>query len=545
MTPLLLLSLLAVPSQAAGLTADEIARRDALLSTFDAVFTPADAQDVAAVTGRPVCVTGLVKDLKDDWHLLTPADRERITQFLTPWKTDLADDPPRMAAGPGHEDSCHGQYGAYQLLGDHFVVEWDSSSVERYAKGFLEALEYAWDKEVDEFGWNPAASTPDYPILAYIYELDSYAGAYTSVEQCSGYGYVPYIVAYSGSFSWDTWADDMAAHEFNHALQFSTSMAPDFWFWESTATWIEDDVWPSHNTWSDYTSAYSQWPYIGMNAWSDRDEAIFYHMYGMAVFNFYLEEYEGGHAMIRDLWNWAGDHSRSYMEEPVWDMAAGLGYDWEEVVTGFMAVVTVMDFADRSYFYPVEVQETVTALPGSGSPFASEAPQSLGQNFVVFDDALFGSGEDLHVVFDGEDGVRWMAVLVAEDGAEVGESLVMELDEAGAGEAWITPQDGDVTLVVTPWDEDAYGTAYDWDRADTFSYDWSAELGAEPEDTSAPEDTGPADTDLPERPDGGGDDEDDVGLPSCGCAAAAPTGGRAAYLGLLLAAVAVARRRRR
>jgi MYXO-CTERM domain-containing protein len=541
MTPLLLLSLLAVPSQAAGLTADEIARRDALLSTFDAVFTPADAQDVAAVTGRPVCVTGLVKDLKDDWHLLTPADRERITQFLAPWKTDLADDPPRMAAGPGHEASCHGQYGAYHLLGDHFVVEWDSSSVERYAEGFLEALEYAWDKEVDEFGWNPAASTPDYPILAYIYDYDSYAGAYTSVEQCSGYGYVPYIVAYSGSFSWDTWADDMAAHEFNHALQFSTSLAPEFWFWESTATWIEDDVYPSHNTWSEYVGAYTESPWIAQNASSQDDYEIFYHMYGMAIFNFYLDEYAGGHVTIRDMWKWAGDHARSYSDEPVWNLAEALGFDWDEIMTGFMAVVTVMDFTDRAYFPAVRIQDTVVKLPASGTPNVVVEPESLGQNFIVFDDGLFVGGQDLHLSFDGEDGVLWYVVLVAEDGTSIGESVVVEVDEFGVGDAWITPHGGDVTLVVSPWDDEAYGAHYDWQRTPTHTYTWSAEMGDRPEDTGIDptDDTATDDTgdDLPDRP-----DSEDGGI--CGCTSTGSPGSHAAWTGLLLAAAALLRRRR-
>ncbi len=542
MPPFLLLPLLAAPTWAASPDADEIARSDALLSAFDAVFTPADVGEVTATTGRPLCVTGLVEALKDDWHLLPAADRQRVTHLLTPWKVDLADEPPRSAAVPGHEDSCHGQYGAYQLLGEHFVVEWDSTRVAEYAPGFLEALEYAWDKEVEEYGWNMPNSTPDYPILAYIYDYSSYAGAYTSVEYCSGYGYVPYIVAYSGSFSWDVWADDMAAHEFNHAIQFSTALALDFWFWESTATWVEDDVYPSHNTWSDYVSAYTEQPWIAQNAWSQDDYEIFYHMYGMAIFNFYLEEYVGGHELVRDMWNWAGDHSWGYMEEPLWNVAAGMGYDWGEWMRGFMAVATVMDFTDRAYFPSVRIQDTVTELPSSGTSVPATEPESLGQNFVVFDDGLFASREALHVTFDGEDGVPWYVILVAEEGHAVGETVVMEVDDLGMGEAWIAPRDGDVTMVVSPWDDQAYGNEYNWSRTPSYAYTWTAELAEPPppEDTGPTEDTSDGDTD-------GGDSEGDgdgIGLPSCGCAAAPASSPRGAFAGLLLAAAALLRRRR-
>ncbi|MBN1336125.1 MAG: hypothetical protein JXB39_09205 [Deltaproteobacteria bacterium] len=542
MTHLLLLSLLVAPTDAAPLTADERERRDALLSSFEALFTPADTQAIAAEVGQPACVTGLVAQLKDDWGLFSPAERARITERLTPWKADLLDDPPYAAAVPGHEHSCLGEVGAYHLLGEHFVVEWDSSAVAGYAERFLESLEYAWEQEVETFGWKAPTSAPEYPILAYIYDYSSYAGAYTSVEWCSGYGYVPYIVAYSGSFSWESWAQDMAAHEFNHTIQFSTSMSPDFWYWEATAVWMQEEVYPSHNIWSDYVVAYTEYPWIGQNAWSQQSHEIFYHMYGMAIFNFYLSEYHGGHAVVRDMWGWAADHTSSYMEEPIWNVAEGLGLDWEELMDGFMSVVTVMDFADHRYFPDVRIQDAVTELPSSGTSGTSRAPQSLGQNFVLFDDGLFGSGEDLRVTFDGDDAVPWFVILVAEDDGEIEETVKVEVDDLGVGEAWITPRGGDVWLVVSPWDVNAYGTAYNWDRATVYTYGWSAELGTEPEDTGTPDDTGIPDTDpdLPARPGDGDDDE----ASTCGCASTPSTGSRAALAGLLLAATILLWRRR-
>ena len=86
---------------------------------------------------------------------------------------------------------------------------------------------------------------------------NSYAGAYTTVEYCSGSGCMPYIVAYSGSFNSGNWWKTMACHELNHAIQFSYGFSHEFWWWEATATWIEEYVYPSFNDWADMTYVYS------------------------------------------------------------------------------------------------------------------------------------------------------------------------------------------------------------------------------------------------------------------------------------------------
>ena len=86
-----------------------------------------------------------------------------------------------------------------------------------------------------------------------------YASAYTYVERC-GNSYVPYIVAYAGSFSAGDWYEMMALHEFNHSSQFSYSEGPEFWYWEATATYIEEQVLPNGNWWSTYVVGYSDHP---------------------------------------------------------------------------------------------------------------------------------------------------------------------------------------------------------------------------------------------------------------------------------------------
>jgi MYXO-CTERM domain-containing protein len=545
MSAILTLSLpLMMSAQAAQVDAQQL--RASLLQRFDEVT---DQQGLDAQQRGP-CLTGLVTDLRDNWEIFEPSDQQRMASFLAPWGGgDLSprnlrphsDEPPPPPPAD-RDEPCFGHQSQHTLLTDHFSIEWDAGVDDDLAEAFAEALEYSWDKEVIEYGWNRPVGTDEYPMLAYISDNDNYAGAYTSVEYCSGEGYVPYIVAYSGSWSSPTWADDMAAHEFAHAIQFSTSYAPEFWYWEATAIWMEEQVYPNSNYWSYYVDAYTQNPWIGLTAQSQRDQEIFYHMYGGAIFNFFLDNWYEGHATVKGMWDYAAGRSGQY-SLPVWDNVEGIGVDldWYEVFPAFLAANTVMDYDEQSVFSGIDIHDSVTTLPDSGESTSSDEPESLGQNYIRFDDGL-DEGRDLHVTFQGEAGPdEWFAVLVSTEDRRVVETVRLELDENHQGEGWIAFQGGDVFLVVAPWDESASGYHYNWDNAQSWSYSWQAELGDEsdPDDPGDTDDTGYDKVDdLPETP---GDDLGGVGMPGCGCA----TGGGAAGGALLamLAVVGLARRR--
>jgi MYXO-CTERM domain-containing protein len=541
----------AAPVAPATPGAPDLALRDSLLARFDAAFpaTP-PSPVVGAEPSRPPCLTQLVADLKAHWELFDAADRARMTKVLTPWKTDLVAPMPAVAP-TSPPSSCFGAQGDYQLEGDHFSVEWDADSAEPWSEYFLEWLEFAYQAEVVEQGWTKPVGIDSYPILAMI-STGGYSGAYTSVEYCSGVGYVPYIVAYTAAFGTSDymmeWAQDMAAHEFNHALQFSTAYTPDSFFWEATATYMEDNVYPDHNGWGPYISGYTEAPWIGINASSNSTD-VFYHMYGMAILGFLVDDHYAGSNGVRDMWNYAGTWRGDYYGLPFWDMMRyGLGYNWDDVLPEFMAAATVMDFDDSRYFPNVRIQDTVNSMPAEGASASSTEPWTNGQNFIKFDKSI-DDGRPLFVTFDGEDGVDWYAILTATAGTSVQETVSFELDDEGRGEAHIDFASGDVYLVVSPFDRTAEGYDYNWDRAPSWSYTWLADLGSAPVDTS---DTGkPADTGITDTSDTAfaGDTGDTkkrhhaktVGV--CGCNPA--SGDPAVLLGLLSLAGLVARRRSR
>lgn len=478
---------------------------------------------------RPTCLTGLVAELKEHRAQFSPEQWQEVALAL-----DLPLSTPATPAPPLSDGTCVGNTGANSLVGDHFVVYWDNAS-QAEAEAMLEVLEYSWETIIDDLGWREPEGTPGVKLRFHI-SNQNYAGAYTTVEWCAGVGYVPYMVTGSGSFSAGSWYKTMGAHEFMHASQFSYGFAHEFYWWEASATWSEEYAYPSSNDWADMYQAFSYYPYIGMNASSQSDQAIFYHMYSMGIFATYLDEYWGGHDTVQDTWVQAASQSGTYS---YWmpDVLEDMGLDFDQVWQGFMATTAFMDFRESNYYSDVRGVESYTTLPASGTE-PNDAAESLGLNHFSFDEDLGEPGKYLQIDFSSPDAVDWNVVLVTGSGHTVYESVALEVID-GEGSAWI-PFEGEheAFLVVSPKDEDASGYNYEWTRADTWVYDWEAclvdsETGVpcgqgvpNPDDTG---DTGDG-ADTPESPEPTG----------CGCASGA-LGGAPWLMGLL----ALARRRKR
>jgi hypothetical protein len=84
------------------------------------------------------------------------------------------------------------------------------------------------------------------------------------------------------------------AHEYNHVLQFGYDVDQDLWFYESTATWMEDHVYPEIN---DYLRYIKRWVNRSKLPLTTSNIKI----YGSAVWNHWLAG-KYGDAAIRNAW---------------------------------------------------------------------------------------------------------------------------------------------------------------------------------------------------------------------------------------------------
>lgn len=543
----LTLALSARPAAAApALDAAQVARRDGLLERVAAHVDPAASHLAPAeLEHGPTCISMLVQELQTERDLFTEAEWAWVTDrifLVDPARTDAALAAPPAAPAEEAVMSCHGRQGANWQASEHFVVEWDSSSVtETMVTNLLTSLELSWQVFVEEKGWDAPNGADEAPLLFYI-DGGNWAGAYTTIGNCSGQGYVPYMVAGRGSFSAGTWYQTMAAHEFHHAIQWGYSYAHEFYWWEATATWSEEYVYPENNDWADMYVGFPYYPYISMNASNQDDQAIFYHMYAMGIFGTFLDEYYGGHDTVQATWDVSKARSTQYN---YWmpDVLDDIDLDFGEIFPHFMATTAWMDFEESRYYYTVretgQVDE-VDDLPADGDALRN-APQSLGLNYIYFDDGLGEDGRYLQIDFDGGEADYWYVVLTTGEDHALQDYVTIELDEEHQGSAWI-PLDGDTEafLVVSPVDERAVGMTYDWRDADEFEFTWEACL--------VDAEGGPACGEEAEGEGDGGEDDtpatpEDEGGKASTCASAPLPGLGAAWALFLLGLVALRRRR--
>jgi hypothetical protein len=83
------------------------------------------------------------------------------------------------------------------------------------------------------------------------------------------------------------------AHEFNHILQFNYDTLEDLWMFESTATWMEEQVYPEINDYLNYLPAWSQAPDAPMIGKTK--------VYADSVWNHWLTSKLGAD-VVRDAW---------------------------------------------------------------------------------------------------------------------------------------------------------------------------------------------------------------------------------------------------
>ncbi len=87
------------------------------------------------------------------------------------------------------------------------------------------------------------------------------------------------------------------AHEYNHVLQFGYDAFEDAWMFESTATWVEDRVYPAINDYFNFLQPFYENPDVPLAETNRRSVKV----YGSAMWNHWLDS-RLGPATIRDAW---------------------------------------------------------------------------------------------------------------------------------------------------------------------------------------------------------------------------------------------------
>jgi hypothetical protein len=214
------------------------------------------------------------------------------------------------------------------------------------------------------------------------------------------------------------------AHEYNHILQFGYDAYEDSWFAESTAVWMEDQV---YNGINDYLRYVKSW----VKLWETPLTANSIKEYGTAVWNQWLAR-RYGRAIIREAWAGADRVHPDGFAVGAYEgaiRAAGpstFGRDFTRFAGDVAEWRTGIGFRE-SYLYP--------DMPRQGTLVLGAPPATRRLNHTTFSliRVHAHSGRAVEVTLEAPEGVDAGVALVGRIGSERHGRTVRAVDYAEAG----------------------------------------------------------------------------------------------------------------
>jgi hypothetical protein len=349
----------------------------------------------------------------------------------------------------------------------------DDDGVPDYIETVVDTTDEVWDREITQFGFrrpksdvtsennggnglidiyvaqigndglygycttdDPNASDPDYPTWDF--------SAYCVVDNDFDIGEFPPPSANGVEALQVT-----VAHEFFHAVQYAYDAAEDRWFMESSASWMEDEVFDDVDDNLQYLSAspLSQ-PQVPL------DNNIRFNVYGNWVFHRYLSESTGSADVIREAWERADSTGQTdpFSIRAIDGALADLGSSFEEAFIGF----TMVNGAPEHFYEEGERYRTppftrrVAITRKDGGAEGGTSLDHLSARYFAFEPATgVSGGARLLVEVDGpprSSAPGASVVVTYEDGTV--EFVPVALNKKGVGEVRVDFGRQAVTEVV-------------------------------------------------------------------------------------------------
>ena len=251
--------------------------------------------------GRGIEVTAALRDLATRYHSLHGADRRRARRLLE-------------RPTPGHAQPGESAYTVREhdppFCSAHFCIHWVTSGADApplvstaadgvpdYVRTMDAVFEHVYDVENGQLGWKapkpdgargcPADAGPGVDCMnktdVYLKDIGGlglYGYAAPDPDQPSTdhtrYGFLVMDDDYSKQ-EFPQYGGDpseplqvTAAHEYNHVLQYGYDLFQDRWMFESTATWMEEKVFPDID---DYHQNMAPWAKRSLEPLTASDDA--------------------------------------------------------------------------------------------------------------------------------------------------------------------------------------------------------------------------------------------------------------------------------
>ncbi len=303
----------------------------------------------------------------------------------------------------------------YTVETEHFIIhytdEGKDAASEEQVQWSATSLEEVWQREVEEMGYAPPPSDGTkggdsrYDVY-WTFQLGTYG-------YCAGESFVDEnsMTSYLALANWmgevETYVT--VAHEFFHALHYGMDALEETWWFESTATWMEDQVYDDINDYYNYIPDVFENPEQPVNG----DTSL---MYGYAIYVHSLSE-RYGIDIVKEIWLDASESIAAQATEMNMEVVNRHG-DWDETFQNFRESLWDLDRFEEGSDYamaigsngePGEVSFTTTVTSYSKSGQGTMAP--TGCNLIEFEATGDGPGT-LEVNYSG--GTDLVASLLVE-----------------------------------------------------------------------------------------------------------------------------------
>jgi hypothetical protein len=202
----------------------------------------------------------------------------------------------------------------------HYVTGGQHASTLTYATQISTIMEEVWTKEVTQLGWRAPKSDASATPNGGSDKFDVYLGN-TGTDGIYGYCATDVPQSTTDQYSYCVLDNDFgagqfpgpvnglnaarvtAAHEFNHAIQFSYDVTDDMWMLEATATWMEDQVYDDvpDSTYNDSYQYLASSSLATPNTSADTWDFFTGFHYGQFIWMRYIHERFGNPDIIRSI----------------------------------------------------------------------------------------------------------------------------------------------------------------------------------------------------------------------------------------------------
>ena len=294
-----------------------------------------------------------------------------------------------------------------------------------YVDTTAETFDEVWAYEIDRLGYREPISDGDSVYDVYISDLSS-TGQYGVTYPESFNTTTSTFIEIDNNFTDPVYVTPgtdglrfTAAHEFFHAIQFAYYLSIDAtWWYELTATWIQDEVYTDVNDHYSLVNGYLEFPESALY----EQPPITFRPYGAMIYGVYLSSVFGEDSIRGTFESLADRRPASYT---VNDTDLGLPGGFAETLPRFWiwkwftgSQASVGRYLPEGDAYATVAFEEIKPI-GSLTLAGGAQVQSLGATYVKVNTA--GKSGGLQITFDLPDGPTWNldVLLIGEDGVQV------------------------------------------------------------------------------------------------------------------------------